>query len=282
MEKLPITAIICTLNSENSVRECLSGLTLSGIEQIVVVDGGSTDSTLSIVSEFECLVLHDEGKGLGAARNLGITVATQPFILNCGSDNVLHSDLVIKMLTRLQMNESTIAVSCRTRVPGENYISRALNLQWQGRIQPGIENVMGTPNLIRTNLLLEFKFSNERSFSDDEDLCTRIRKKYHGDFIVIPEYCLEIGQAEIGTLRKRFDYYGKSDYEIYSAYSGEWGTARRIQSYLHPLKSEFIDIAINLPLRKFFIVAPFLIWSTVVRYRGWIKSHHRSVGRCKT
>jgi len=272
MNKLPISAVICTLNSEKSIRECLVALSACDLEQIIVVDGGSIDETLSIVNQFECLILRDTGQGLGAARNMGISVATQPFLLNCGSDNVMHKKLLVEMLSKLTESDEILGVSCRTKVQGDGYIARMLNLQWQGRIIAGKENILGTPNLFRTELILEFCYSTARAFSDDEDLCTRIRKRHLGNFIVIPDHCFEIGQAKIETLRHRFDYYGKSDFEIYSAYSSKWSVARKFKSYLHPLKSEFLDIGRNLSPYEFFSVAPFLIWATILRYRGWIKA----------
>jgi len=272
MEKLPISAVICTLNSENSIRECLAALYSSGLEQIIVVDGGSKDRTIDVVNEFSCEVLRDNGDGLGAARNLGMTVATQPFLMNCGSDNVLHRELIESMLTKLEGSRKILAVGCRTKVQGENYLSKALNLQWEGRIRAGNEDVLGTPNLFRTKLIKEFKYSNTRSFSDDEDLCTRMREKYEGEFIVLPDFCLEIGQADIKTLQRRFDYYGKSDFEIFSAYSAKWSGLRKIKSLLHPLNVELVDIARVLPLHKFLFAAPFLAWATTIRYRGWAKT----------
>ncbi|MGL4722613.1 MAG: glycosyltransferase family 2 protein [Desulfovibrionaceae bacterium] len=51
INKLPITAILLTTNSERLLKECLRSI--SFCERIIVVDGGSTDATLSIASEMK-------------------------------------------------------------------------------------------------------------------------------------------------------------------------------------------------------------------------------------
>ena len=59
-----VSAVVCTLNSIASIESCLSSLASSGVGEVIVVDGGSTDGTLTVAHSHADLVLNDPGKGL--------------------------------------------------------------------------------------------------------------------------------------------------------------------------------------------------------------------------
>lgn len=69
-----ISIIIPVLNEEASLGQILGYLknnsTSKNIKEILVVDGGSTDNTVAIASQFECKVLRSE-KGRAKQLNLG-------------------------------------------------------------------------------------------------------------------------------------------------------------------------------------------------------------------
>ena len=52
MTSVTISVIIPTLNEEKSLPQTLACLSASGVTDIIIVDGGSTDGTLSIAQEF--------------------------------------------------------------------------------------------------------------------------------------------------------------------------------------------------------------------------------------
>jgi glycosyltransferase involved in cell wall biosynthesis len=66
-----LTAVVCTLNSENSLERCLGSL-VEIVDNLVVVDGGSSDRSVSIAEKYHALVLKDSGSGLGEARGVGL------------------------------------------------------------------------------------------------------------------------------------------------------------------------------------------------------------------
>jgi glycosyltransferase involved in cell wall biosynthesis len=280
---LPITAVVCTLNSINSIERCILGLKNSGIREIIVVDGGSTDGTVEYLMSQNIVLLFDQGLGLGAARNLGILHAKEIFILNCGSDNVMCEEVLAKMLDIINSHSTTLGVGCLTKVEVRNLLHKMLNIQWSGRITPGFKEVIGTPSLYRTKTLQKYQYSKNRTWSDDEELCTRIKSTQTCTFQVVDAYCLEVGQDNLKRLRYRFLGYGKSDFEIWRAYSENWPSRRKWQSIRHPIDSEFSNIIGNISFSSSLVVLPLLIFSTVFRYVGWIKAEvefrSRHIGR---
>ena len=272
-----VSVVVCTLNSISSIVLCLEQLQQNkSISQIIVVDGGSTDGTLEYLKSQDCLILDDGGCGLGAARNLGLSNASSEYVLNCGADNVLNEYVINKMLSTLTSDHNLLGVGCRTRVENEGYLGKMHEIQLLGRITPGRKEGVGTPSLFQAKLLKRYQFSESRTWSDDEELCTRMRLEENGFFKVIDDFCLEVGQAKLRKLRYRYLGYGKSDLEVWLANSKDWTLSRRIQSLIHPLRSEFSSILKNISYGEGIIVLPLLIFATFHRYLGWFSSALKS------
>ena len=82
--EVQVCAVIPVLNEEKHIKKCLDSLLSQTMPvQILVVDGGSTDNTLSILEEYgsQIQVLNNPDKRVSQARNLA---------LNKIEDNVTH------------------------------------------------------------------------------------------------------------------------------------------------------------------------------------------------
>ena len=71
---LPVSVQICTLNEEGNIGECLEAVVANDPEEIVVIDGGSTDRTVEIAESMGARVLAPGRLGLGPSRQLGYRV----------------------------------------------------------------------------------------------------------------------------------------------------------------------------------------------------------------
>ena len=75
-----ITVTIPTLNEENNIQDCISSIKKSGIKNIIVIDGGSTDNTLNILKKIKNITLIKVNKkGLAYQRKLGIIKSKTKF-----------------------------------------------------------------------------------------------------------------------------------------------------------------------------------------------------------
>ena len=99
-----ISTIIPVYNSEKLLRKCLDSIknqTLKEIE-IICIDDGSSDSSLSILKEYESSdnrfkVFHQENMGAGAARNKGLDESCGQFILFVDSDDYIEAETCEKL-----------------------------------------------------------------------------------------------------------------------------------------------------------------------------------------
>ena len=264
-----LTAVVCALNSENSLERCLLSL-VEIAETLIVVDGGSSDSTLSIANKYANLILKDSGSGLGEARGLGLARVKTDYILNCGADNILSSKVVDKMLKKLESTPEVYGVSCQTVVEENGYLSKVSNRIWRTRFASGYSQMVGTPNIFRTQQLRKFGYSKTRGWSDDEEICIRMHREENALFEIIDDECQEIGQATLGRLIYRYFHYGFSDFEIFSARKKEWNFLRRLKSIMHPIRVELLKPIFHLDLKDKFFCLPVMILATMLRYSGWL------------
>jgi len=264
-----LTAVVCTLNSESSLERCLVSL-VEIVDFLIVVDGGSSDGTLAIAQKYANSILYDSGSGLGEARGLGLAQVKTDYILNCGADNILSSKVVNKMLKILESTPAVYGVSCQTVVEEKGYLSKVSNRIWRTRFTSGYSQMVGTPNIFRTQQLRKFGYSRARSHSDDEEVCTRMHREENALFEIIEDECQEIGQATVQRQFDRFIRYGISDYEIFSARKKEWNFLRQVKSILHPFKVELLNPMIRLNVLDKFFCLPVMFAATFLRYSGWV------------
>ena len=101
-----ISVIVPVLNMEKTIRatmESLIKLTYPKDKiEIIVVDGNSKDKTREIVSEYPVKLVDQEGKGLNAARNTGITYSSGELLAYTDGDCVLPEDWAMKIANNFE------------------------------------------------------------------------------------------------------------------------------------------------------------------------------------
>ena len=90
-----VSVIMPSYNSKKYIKKAIDSVleqTYSNFE-LIIVDGNSTDGTLDIVDEYKkkdrrIKVIQDEGRGIGAALQLGCQIASGKFIARMDSDDI--------------------------------------------------------------------------------------------------------------------------------------------------------------------------------------------------
>lgn len=97
MMDLRISVIILTKNSALTIKRCIDSVigALANLEnpwEIIVVDAQSTDGTREILKRYKDFVkiIEDQGRGVGAARNLGVKVSRGDFVFFVDSDCIVE------------------------------------------------------------------------------------------------------------------------------------------------------------------------------------------------
>lgn len=113
-----VSVIIPVHNAEKYIGEAIASAMAQTwpCKEIIVVDDGSTDRSLSIAQTYQCewvKVISQPNKGASAARNTGLKHATGDFIQFLDADDLLSEDKIELQIQALKKAPEKIAV-CST------------------------------------------------------------------------------------------------------------------------------------------------------------------------
>lgn len=100
-KRASIAAVIITKNEQDSLRDCLESL--RWVDEIIIVDSGSTDNTETIAKEYtEHFYVNAEWPGFGKQKQLAQSYATSDWILAVDADERIDDTLRENILTMLE------------------------------------------------------------------------------------------------------------------------------------------------------------------------------------
>lgn len=126
-----ISVIIPAYNVEKYIEKCLLSVNLQTLKEIeiIVINDGSTDSTLSLILEFAKVdkrikVINQENKKQGAARNEGLKIAKGEYIGYIDADDWIDIDYFEKLYFAAKKHDADIALANNIRVGGKKKKAR--------------------------------------------------------------------------------------------------------------------------------------------------------------
>ena len=116
-ETIKVSVIIPVYNTEKYLRQCLDSVinqTLREIE-IICVDDGSTDESLTILHEYEAkdarvAVMKQKNLGGGAARNKGLVIAKGKYLSFLDSDDFFEKDMLESAYEQCEKTDAQVCV----------------------------------------------------------------------------------------------------------------------------------------------------------------------------
>jgi glycosyltransferase involved in cell wall biosynthesis len=104
---IPISVHILTYNSGETLENAL--MSIKDCEEILVIDGGSTDNTLDLASKYNAKVISQETTGrindFSKVRNLALANTSKDWILALDSDEVATVELMESIKEAVKKNE---------------------------------------------------------------------------------------------------------------------------------------------------------------------------------
>lgn len=135
--KPSISIVIPCLNEEKYIQSCIDSLLSNGYSkdllEIIVIDGGSNDSTISILNELkgstpQLKIIHNPKKVTPISLNLGIQHATKDFILISGAHASFEISYLETLVHVFETQSDAIGVGgvMRTRVKRSTALSESI------------------------------------------------------------------------------------------------------------------------------------------------------------
>ncbi|MCI7403600.1 MAG: glycosyltransferase [Pyramidobacter sp.] len=114
---LKVSVIIPVYNAAEHLKECLDSVvrqTLKEIE-IICVDDGSTDGSAAILADHvnrdgRFIMLRQQNRGAGVARNKGLEVARGEYVIFLDADDFFAPDLLEKLYAQAVCSEADIVI----------------------------------------------------------------------------------------------------------------------------------------------------------------------------
>lgn len=129
--EVKVSVIIPVYNVEIYLAECLDSVlqqTLRDIE-IICINDGSTDRSSEVLQEYvnkdsRIIIINQENKGLGSARNRGLEIATGEYVAFLDSDDWVDVDYYEKLYNTATKYNAEIACAGYKRCSGRKKSSR--------------------------------------------------------------------------------------------------------------------------------------------------------------
>ncbi len=198
---MKISAVIPAYNSAKFLKEAIDSILQQThpVDEIIIVDDGSTDQTEAIAKSFENKVhyIKQENKGPSAARNRGIMAATGDWIAFLDADDQWTANKIEKQLAALHKEPALklIAADMSETDQSGNLITESvlakhdLLKNFQALNGAALSNALAslvTKNFIPTGTVLVERavlieselFNSEIRFGEDLELWAKIACKY--------------------------------------------------------------------------------------------------------
>ena len=211
-----VSVIIPVYNEEDSILDCLSSLSLQSHRQfeIIVVDDGSTDQSVSKIKDKKIILLKQSHLGPGPAKNLGVKHAKGNIMVFVDADMTFEKNF-IKNLTSPIIQKKTIGTFTK-----DEFVSNWNNIWarcWNWN--QGLEDNHRIPNdypdtspVFRAILKSEFdkvKGFDNTGFTDDWSLSKKLGFKAT---LAVNAVCFHRNPETLGEVYNQARWIGKNEF----------------------------------------------------------------------
>jgi glycosyltransferase involved in cell wall biosynthesis len=173
----PVSVQICTLNEERNIGECLETVLPNDPEEIVVIDGGSTDRTVEIAESMGAKVLTPGRLGLGPSRQLGYRSTSSQYTAFVDADDRLSPAWIATMIREMEAGGYAALQSSLRAVDTGTFWSRGWNQYFIESVRPTADTIMvGRPAMYLT-AALQLEDRDLVSLDEDTHLSRRFEMR---------------------------------------------------------------------------------------------------------
>lgn len=150
----PVSVQICTLNEAANIRACLKAVFASSPEEVVVIDGGSTDGTVEISRQMGATVYSPGKLGLGPSRKLGYMSARTRYVAFVDADDRIPQNWLSQMIQELELGRYSALQSSLRAANTDTWWGRGWDQYFIESVKPTKDtNMVGRPALFLTEHL---------------------------------------------------------------------------------------------------------------------------------
>lgn len=111
MRKSTVTLLVPTINEIEGMRKIMPSIKKEWVDQVIVVDGGSTDGTVEYAQEMGYLTLMQKGKGLRSAYKEALEQATGDIVITFSPDGNSIPELIPALTEKMKEGYDMVIAS---------------------------------------------------------------------------------------------------------------------------------------------------------------------------
>ena len=176
-----VSIIVPVYGVEEYIRRCIDSILSQSYKnfELILVDDGSVDLSGQLCEDFliddeRIILIHNNNRGQGCARNIGLEAATGDYIAFVDSDDYIHKDYIYIMLllaeyTNADIVQSKINITYKTDLITDNNINKLSYYMISGKSAPNTYEYKVAPysKLYKRYLLKDIRFGRWRVNEDD-------------------------------------------------------------------------------------------------------------------
>ncbi|MGF1491367.1 MAG: glycosyltransferase [Microcoleaceae cyanobacterium] len=210
-----ISVVIPVYNGEQTIQETVESVLSQTFQdfELIVINDGSTDSTLDVLSRFSDSRLHVfsyPNAGLPASRNRGIDRASGELIAFIDADDLWTPDKLESHQQILQDNPQVTVVYSWTDYIDEKgqFLHPGLHISVQGNAYPDLlrSNILengSNPLIRRVAFEAVGTFDESLRAAEDWDMWIRLSEKYPFATVPAPQVLYRVSSTSMSTNVKR-------------------------------------------------------------------------------
>lgn len=227
-QKPTFSILTVVLNRASSIERSIRSVVEQGFKdyEYVIIDGGSIDGTLDIISEYDGFInrwFSEKDTGLYNAMNKGLDLLSGRYVILLNSDDWLEADILFKLDNLIKSNNYNSEIICG----GINYYLKSgkskiltTNLERFSRLVASCQNPVRHPGtLVPLDVYKRIGFFNEEyRICADEDFI--LRAYYNREKFVFCDFAISnMEEGGVSTERSNLDKIYKEHIEILKTYS---------------------------------------------------------------
>jgi glycosyltransferase involved in cell wall biosynthesis len=185
MELPTVNIVVPVYNQAQFVSRCLDSINNQDYPQdkirIIIIDDGSSDESVNVASKYDITIIHQDHKGVGAARNAGVNATTSDIVAFLDSDDIASKSWLNISVNYLLSHEKDHCVATGCSHYLMNRKNAFTNIAWLEHLfrhakLPDRVNHIGTSGSVfkKSAIVAINGFDTTLMAAEDMDLCSRI------------------------------------------------------------------------------------------------------------
>lgn len=216
-KKMTVTVLVCTRNEAGGIERIIESVKPYA-DEVLVVDGHSTDDTVKLAEAMGARTVLDNGKGKGDAYHVGIREAKEDIIVFIDADGSHEASDIPKIIQPIVDDRAGFVIASRhkggsdewggdlttwLRAIGSGFLSVVINGRWGS----DFTDVLNGYRAVRTDVARKVSLRAVDFDIEQHMIVQYLKAGYRGTEVGSHEYCRQWGASKLPTYRKAYLFF---------------------------------------------------------------------------